>query len=111
MKEDGLGRVFLRHLVMSIPWAITFLVVLFIAGAGLKQQVKEGLQYSVRTGFYEAASFAHSYNTIVPVKKNVKEGVEFIAKTAGREIKNLLSDPEFKQDLKEALEFAGKKLN
>ena len=110
MKEDGLGRVFLRHLVMSIPWAITFLVVLFVAGAGVKQEVKEGIQYAIRTGVYETANFAHGYNTIVPVKKNVKEGIEFVTKTVGKEVKNLLSDPEFKQDLKEALEFAGNKL-
>ncbi len=110
MKDDGLGRIFLRHLVISIPWAITFLVVLFVAGASVKQEVKEGIQYATKIAVNETAYFATKYNTIVPVKQNVKEGIEFAAKTVKDQVKDLLSDPEFKQDLKEALEFAGKKL-
>ena len=110
MKEDGLGRVFLRHLVISIPWAITILVVVFVVGVGVRQQVKEGIQYAIRTGVYETAYFVTKYDTIVPVKRNVKEGIEFAADTVRREVKSLLNDPEFKQELKEALEFAGKKL-
>jgi hypothetical protein len=42
MKEDTFGRLFLRQLVMAIPWGLIFLLVLFIAAAGIKQQVKCG---------------------------------------------------------------------
>ena len=44
MKEDGLGRIFLRHLVISIPWATTFLAVFLIVTVGIKQQIKEAVQ-------------------------------------------------------------------
>jgi len=108
MKEDGLGTLFLRQLVMAIPWGIIFLLVIFIAAAAMKQQIKESIQYGVRTAVHETVGF--SYQMIGPVKQNIKEGIEFVAKTAGNELKDLLNDPELKQDLKEALEYGGEKL-
>ena len=108
MKEDGLGSLFLRQLVMAIPWGIIFLLVLFIAAAAMKQQIKESIQYGARTAVYETAGL--SYQMIGPVKQNIKKGVEFVAKTARNEIKTLLNDPQIKQDLKEALEYGGEKL-
>ena len=108
MKEDGLGALFLRQLVMAIPWGIIFLIVLFISAAAMKQQIKESIQYGARTAVYETIGLG--FQMIGPVKQNIKEGVEFVAKTAKREIKDLLSDPQIKQDLKEALEYGGEKL-
>ncbi len=108
MKEDGLGTLFLRQLVTAIPWGIIFLLVVFIAAAAMKQQIKESIQYGMRTAVHETVSL--SYQMIVPVKRNLKEGIEFVAKTAKNEIKGLLSDPQIKQDLKEAMEYGGEKL-
>lgn len=110
MKEDGLGRLFVRHLVMAVPWGIMLLAVFFIAQIGIKQQVKEGMEYGVRIVISETAKFANAYKIVMPVKKNIKEGIEFVGKTARKEIKALLNDPQVKQDLKEALEYAGEKL-
>jgi len=110
MKEDGLGKIFIRHFVMAIPWGLIFLFVLIIAAAGIKQQVREGIQYAVRTSIHEGRDLAFDYCTVTAVKKNIKESVEFIAKTGGNEIKNLLSDPQVKQDIKEVLEYSGEKL-
>lgn len=107
MKENGLGDLFLKHLVIAIPWSIILVLVFFIASFGIKQQVKEGIQYAVRSSIQEAGNFAFQYQLVVPVKKNIKEGVEFVGKTAKREIKALLKDPEFKQDLREALGSGG----
>ncbi len=124
MKENDLGNLFVRHIVMAVPWGIMMLIVLFIAAIGIKQQAKEGIQYAIRTSVNEAADFAFQYSVVVPVKQNIKEGVEFVAKavskelregfefaakTARKEIKSLLADPEVKQDLKEALEYGGEK--
>ncbi|MBW1798497.1 MAG: hypothetical protein JRJ21_08880 [Deltaproteobacteria bacterium] len=108
MKEDGLGTLFLRQLVMAIPWGIIFLLVLFISAAAMKQQIKESIQYGVRMAVYETTGLA--YHMVGPVKQNIKEGVEFVAKTARSEIKALLNDPQIKQDLKETLEYGGEKL-
>ncbi len=108
MKEDGLGALFLRQLVMAIPWGIIFLVVLFITAATMKQQIKESIQYGAKTAVYE--TFDLGFKMVVPVKQNLKEGIEFVAKTAKNEIKDLLIDPQIKQDLKEAMEYGGDKL-
>jgi len=110
MKEDGLGRLFVRHLVMAVPWGIMLLVVFFIAQVGIKQEVKEGIEYGIRSAISETAQFANAYKIVMPVKKNIKEGIEFVGKTARQEIRALLNDPQVKQDLKEALEYAGQKL-
>ena len=110
MNENGLGNLFLRHLVMAVSWGIIFLVVFCIGAIGIKQQVKKGVQYAVTQSMQEAAQLAYSYNVVVPVKKNIKEGIEFVAKTAKKEIEAILSDPQLKQDVKEALEFSGEKL-
>lgn len=110
MKEDGLGRLFVRQLVMAVPWGIIFLIVLFVAAAGIKQKVKEGVQYTVRMTIYETAAIAFDPRMVVAVKQNVKEGVEFVAKTAREEVQGLLNDPQVKQDIKEALEYSGEKL-
>ena len=103
MKENGLGALFIRHLVMAVPWGVIFLIVMFVAAIGIKQQDKEGIQYAVATGINESARAVLEYEVQVPVKKYVKEGIEFVARTAGNEIKTLLQDPEVKEDLKEVL--------
>jgi len=124
MKENDLGNLFVRHLVMAGSWGIMLMVVFAILAIGIKQQVKEGIEYGIKTSVNEAANFAFQYSVVVPVKQNIKEGVEFVAKaaskelregfefaakTARKEIKGLLADPEVKQDLKEALEYGGEK--
>jgi len=110
MKDESMGKLFFRHLVMALPWGIVFLVVFFISAMGIKQQVKEGIQYGMRTAIQETADFAFRYNFVVPVKQNIKEGFEFVARTAKSEIKELLEDPAVKQDVKEALEYSGEQL-
>lgn len=109
MNEQGLIKLFLRNLVMAIPWGIIFLVVFFLAAAGVKQQVKEGIQYGAAVALIETADLASDYKVVTTVKKNIKEGIEFIAQTARSEIKKVLNDPQVKQDIKEALEYSGQK--
>jgi len=109
MKEGGLGTLFVRHLVIAIPWGIMLLVVFFIAETCVKQQVKEGIQYGIRSAVSDVAQFANAYDIVMPVKKNIKEGIEFAGKQARKEIRAILSDPQIKQDIKEALEYSGEK--
>lgn len=107
MKKDEAGNIFLRHLIMAIPWGIVFLMVFFIAAGAMKQQIKEGIQYGVRTAVNETVGL--SCLVIGPVKQNIKEGIEFVAKTAKNEIKVLLNDPQVKQDIKETMEYGAEK--
>ena len=109
MKENGLGKIFLRHLAMAAPWGIILIIVFFIAAIGIKQQMKEGIQYAIITSVHEAVNLASGHNVVVPVKNNIKEGIEFLAKTARNELKAFLNDPVLKQDMKEALEYGSEK--
>jgi len=105
MKEDGFGKIFLRHLFMAIPWGVIFLLAFFIAMLGIKQEVKEGIEFGVRSAISETARFAFNDHVAGTVKQNIKEGMEFAAKTAKNELKNLLNDPQVKKDLKEIFEY------
>lgn len=105
MEENGFAKLFLRHLFMAIPWGIIFLIVFFIASIGIKQQIKEGVEFGLRKAVYETRNFAFRYDTVVPVKQNIKEGIEFLAKTAKDGLKDFLSDPQVKEDLKEVFEY------
>ena len=102
MKEGGFGNLFLRHLVMSIPWAVTLLVAVFVGAFVMKQQIKEGIQFALATYGYETANLAYRVGT--PLNQNTREAIEFFAKTARKEIKDLINDPQVKENLKELIE-------
>jgi hypothetical protein len=108
MKEGGLGRLFLEHLVMAIPWGVIFLLVFFIAMLGIKQEVKEGIDFGVKSAISETARFAFGGHLAGYVKKNINEVIEFAAKTAKDELKDLAHDPQVKKDLKELIEHSGR---
>lgn len=79
MKEDGLGRLFVRHLVMAVPWGIMLLVVFFIAQIGIKQQVKEGIEFAGITARQEIGALLNDPQ----VKQDLKEALEY----AGQKLK------------------------
>jgi hypothetical protein len=109
MKEDSLGHVFVRNLVAAIPWGIIFLVIFLVVSLGVRQQIKESMQYAARMAISETSNVALSYPVLTRIKQNIKEGVEFSGKTARIELRNLLHDPQVKEDLKEILESSPKR--
>jgi hypothetical protein len=103
MKENGLGPLFVKHLVMAIPWGIIFLIVLLIVSIGVKQQIKESMQFAAQMAIAETSRLVLDYPVFTRVKQNTKEGIEFSAKAFSRELKVLLDDPQVKEDLKEIM--------
>ena len=101
MKENGLGNLFLRHLALAAPWGIISLAVLFIAAMGFKQQTKETVQYAARVISYGTLNAAEDYHVMSSIKKNALEIIEFTALKAKNEMKDLLKDPQVKNDLRE----------
>jgi len=101
MKEGGLGQVFVRNLVMALPWGIIFMVVLLIVSIGFKQQIKESMQFATRMAIAETNKRVLEYPVFTRIKQNAKESIEFSAKAFSRELKVLLNDPQVKKDLKE----------
>lgn len=109
MKENSLGQLFVRNLVMAIPWGIIFLVVFLIISLGSRQQLKESMQFAARMAISETSSKVLSYPVFTRIKQNTKEGIEFTAKTVREELKGLLNDPQVKENLKEILESSPKR--
>jgi len=104
MKENSLPQLFVRNLVMAIPWGIILLIVFLIVSVGIKQQIKEGIEFATKMGIYETSNLLLDYPVFTRIKQNAKESAEFTAKTARKELKNLLNDPQVKKDLKEIFE-------
>jgi hypothetical protein len=104
MNQDSLVKLFVKHLVMAIPWGIVFLVVFLIVSVGIKQQVKEGIQFASRVAIHETGNMVLHYPVFSRVKQNAKESFEFAAKTWRNELKALLNDPQVKDSLREIFE-------
>jgi len=103
MKENSLGQLFVKNLVMAIPWGIIFLVVLLVVSIGLKQQIKESMQFAMRMAITETSRVALDYPVFSRIKQNAKESMEFSAKAFSHELKSLLNDPQVRENLKEVL--------
>ena len=101
MNQDNLAKLFVKNLVMAIPWGIIFLVVFLIVSVGVKQQIKEGIQFASRSAIYETSNLALHYPVFSRVKQNAKESFEFAARSWRNELKILLSDPQVKDSLRE----------
>ena len=106
MKENGLGNIFVRHLVMAVPWGIISILVFFVAIAIIKEPIKESIHYGVQTALYESVNFVQTQGTIAPVKNNIKKGIAFAARVAKCGIKKTLNDPEIKQQVKNGMRYA-----
>jgi hypothetical protein len=103
MKENSLGHVFIKNLVMSIPWGIIFLIVFLIVSIGVKQQIKESMQFAMRMAITETSRVVLDYPVFTRIKQNTKESIEFSANALSHELKALFNDPQVKEDLKEIL--------
>lgn len=103
MKENSLGYLFIKNLVMAIPWGIIFLIVFLIVSIGVKQQIKESMQFAARMAITEMSTTVLAYPVFSRIKQNTKESIEFSAKALARELKGIVNDPQVKEDLKEIL--------
>ncbi|HDI78313.1 MAG TPA: hypothetical protein ENF54_01590 [Desulfobacteraceae bacterium] len=96
MERESIGRIFLRHLAMAIPWGIVFLVIFGIATLTIKQNIKEGIEYTSNT----LASKA-----IRVIYENKMMNKEIYGKTDLREtVKTLLKDPRIREEIEDLLE-------
>ena len=103
VKENSLGHLFVKNLVMAIPWGIIFLVIFLLVSVGVKQQIKESMQFAMRLAITETSNSVIAYPVFSRIKQNTKESIEFSAKALSHELKVLLNDPQVKEDLKEIL--------
>jgi hypothetical protein len=103
MKEGSLAQVFVKNLVMAIPWGIIFLIVFLIVSIGVKQQIKESMQFATQMAISETSRVVLDYPVFSRIKQNTKESIEFSAKAFSHELKALFDDPQVRDNLKEIL--------
>ena len=108
--NNKMGSIFLKELVRAIPWGIVILIVLFISIGFWGQTLKNSIKFAQGGAIITATCLMANPEVAELVKRNIKEGIEYSLGVTKREVKNLLKDPQLKQDVKEALEYAGKQL-
>lgn len=109
-ENNGTWNVFVREFARAIPWGIVILIVLFISIGFFGQTLRSSVEFAQKNAVITTTGLMANPVIAETVKRNIKEGIEYTLKVTKRETRNLLNDPQLKQDVKEALEFAGKQL-
>jgi hypothetical protein len=108
MREGELGDIFLKNLMAAVTWAAIFLIAFFVMVLGVKQEVKEGIQYAFATAAQEGVGIYPRENlqsllTQALGGKSVRDEAQL------REgIKAFLNDPEVRSSLKDIFESQSK---
>ena len=108
--NNKMGSIFLKELVRAIPWGIVILIVLFISIGFLGRTLKNSIEFAQGGAVITATGLIANPEITELIKQNIKEGIEYSLAVTKREVKSILKDPQLKQDVKEALEYAGKQL-
>jgi hypothetical protein len=80
MGEKSYGQMLIEGFVRAIPWAVVFSITIVLTAKMLAPQVKRGIEYTI-----SASMNAVLDEEVFPrVKQNVKEAIEYTAKTMNR---------------------------
>lgn len=82
MEQESLGTIMLREMARAIPWGVMLLIVFLVAGVFLKQEVKESVEYSLKTVIQESKQALLSPEVFIAVKQNAKEAIQYATKEA-----------------------------
>ena len=80
---NDLKQLIFREAVRAGIWGITFLVVAGLFIIAIKQEIKEGVDYTVKRFTYEMVTYATDPYIIGKAKQLVKEGIEYSLDKAG----------------------------
>lgn len=108
-EEIGLMK---REAIRAVPWGVMLLVVILIGGAWLKQEVKEGIEFTSRTVVRDVKVAVLDPGVFMPLKQNAKEAIEFTARAAMQEAKSAVLETDtfvpMKHKVKEAIEYTAR---
>jgi hypothetical protein len=91
-KQISLGRLFVQEAIKAGTWGIVLLFILGMFTLSIKQEIKEGIAYSVDRVVNETVMVATNPYLIEKSKQLIKEGIEYtLAKTA-KQIGGVLED-------------------
>jgi hypothetical protein len=91
-REIGLGRLFVQEAIKAGTWGLILLIVTSLFLATVKQDIKEGIAYSVDRFISNAVSVGTHPVLIGKAKQLVKEGIEYSVTKAGKEARGVIRD-------------------
>ena len=97
-KEIGLGRLFVQEAVKAATWGFIFLLIMAMFITSIKQDIKEGIAYTVDRIANQATAVATNPVLIGRAKQLIKEGIEYSLTKAAREAEEVLQEKERAKD-------------
>ena len=105
-----LKAVIIKEAVRASIWGGIFLIVMTIFMSAIKQNIKEGIDFGLKSVATEAKQAAIDPELIGKTKQLVKEGIEFGLNRVAAEAKKIATDPyligKAKQLVKEGIEYS-----
>jgi hypothetical protein len=99
--QVSLGRLFVQEVIRAGTWGIVLLFILGIFMLSLKQEIKEGIAYSVERVVDEAVMVATDPYLIGKSKQLIKEGIEYTLTKTSREVRGILNDYSVEMEIEE----------
>lgn len=100
-KQISLGRLFLQEVIRAGTWGMVLLFILGMFLLSLKQEIKEGIAYSVERVVNEAVMVATDPYLIGKSKQLIKEGIEYTLAKTSKEIGGILEEYDVEIELEE----------
>jgi len=109
-RDNGTKSVFVREFARAVPWGIVVIITFLICFGVTIYGGKNMINYAQRNAANTIRQIVADPILVEGIKRNIKEGIEYTLTRTKNEVKSVLTDPELKQDAKEALEYTGKNI-
>lgn len=109
-RDNGTKSVFVREFARAVPWGIVVIITFLICFGITIYGGKNVINYAQENAADTIRRIVTDPVLVEGIKRNVKEGVEYTLTRTKTEVRSVLTDPELKQDMKEALEYTGEKI-
>ena len=87
---NDLKQLVIREAVRAGVWGIVFLVVFGVLLLAVKQEIKEGIDYTVQRSTYEMVKYATDPYLFGKAKQLVKEGIEYSLEKVGNKFTEVM---------------------
>ena len=109
-RDNGTKSVFIREFARAVPWGIVVIITVLICFSFIGYSGKKMIDYAQGNAANTIRQIVTDPVLVEGIKRNIREGVEYTLTRTKAGVRDILADPELKQDVKEALEYTGKNI-
>ncbi len=109
-RDNGTKGVFVREFARAVPWGIVVIITVLICFGFISYGGKKMIDYAQGNAANTIRQVVTDPILVEGIKRNIREGIEYTLTRTRNEVMSVLTDPELKQDAKEALEYTGEKI-